>query len=88
MDSIDSPALQTSVLTIPRSDRWQVSQRLQELHISTHCLPNGQLRIEIHHPIDILQLRSVIQQHTAARADLINWVERCWQHPGKPTSDR
>jgi len=88
MDSIDSPLLHTSVLTIPRSDRWQVSHRLQELHISTHCLPNGQLSVEIHRPIDILQLRSVIQQHTAARADLIDWMERCWRYPGKPTSDR
>ncbi len=67
------------VSTIDRCDRWQVSQRLQELNIECQCLPDGQLTIEIQHPVDILQLRSVIQQSTASRPDLLDWLERCWQ---------
>ncbi len=70
-----------SVLSIDRCDRWQVSQRLQELNIAAQCAPDGHLTVEINHPLDILQLRSVIQQRTASRADLIGWLERCWHHP-------
>jgi hypothetical protein len=73
------------VSTIDRCDRWQVSQRLQELNIASYCLPDGQLSIDIQHPIDIVQLRSVIQQSTASRADLLDWLERCWQIQDRST---
>jgi len=77
--------LAVPVSTIDRCDRWQVSQRLQELNISCQCASDGQLTIEIQHPIDILQLRSVIQQSTASRTDLLDWLERCWQVRGSST---
>ncbi|MDX2239877.1 MAG: hypothetical protein NW224_04255 [Leptolyngbyaceae cyanobacterium bins.302] len=82
MSPSELSTLTASVSTIARSDRWLVRQRLQELHIPCHCLADGQLSAEIHSPIDILQLRSVIQQATATRSDLIDWLERCWQTPG------
>lgn len=73
--------LTVPVLTISRGDRWQVYQRLQELHIPCTCSRDGGLSVEIAHPIDILQLRSVIQQLTASRANLVGWLEQCWQAP-------
>lgn len=73
--------LTISVLTIARSDRWQVHQRLQDLHIPCTCAADGTLHVEIHHPLDIVQLRSVVHQLTAPRAHLFTWLERCWQLP-------
>ncbi len=73
--------LAVSVCSITRCDRWQVSQRLQDLNIAAHCAPDGQLTIEISHPVDILQLRSVIRQITAPRTELLSWLEQCWQYP-------
>jgi hypothetical protein len=74
-------SLSVPISTIHRSDRWQVRHRLQELDIPCDCSANGLLSVKIYHPIAILQLRSVIQQTTAARADLIVWLERCWDAP-------
>lgn len=73
--------LTAPVLTISRCDRWQACQRLQELHVVCHCAANGRLQVEINHPVDILQLRSVIQQLTASRSDLLHFLEQCWQIP-------
>uniref|UniRef100_A0A832H533 Uncharacterized protein n=1 Tax=Oscillatoriales cyanobacterium SpSt-402 TaxID=2282168 RepID=A0A832H533_9CYAN len=77
-----STTLTVQVSTISRCDRWQASQRLQELSIPCTCSTDGQLHVEINHPIDVLQLKSVIEQLTATRPDLIHWLERCWQIPG------
>lgn len=85
MNYTDLQPLTAPVLTIYRSDRWQICHRLQELQISADCLPNGQLQVEIQCPIDILQLRSVIQGATASRADLLDWLKRCWQSPNHST---
>lgn len=71
------------VLTISRCDRWQVYQRLQELSIACRCTVTGQLEVEIHSPLTIVQLRSVIQQFTRSRGELVGWLERCWQADGK-----
>lgn len=81
MESVSSLPLTIPVLTISRCDRWQACQRLQELDIPCDCRTDGHLHVEIHHPIVLLQLRSVIQQITASRTELITWLERCWQTP-------
>ncbi|NJP10910.1 MAG: hypothetical protein HC866_16705 [Leptolyngbyaceae cyanobacterium RU_5_1] len=80
-------SLTVQVLTISRCDRWQARQRLQDLNIPCHCLADGRLQVEINHPIAILQLRSVIQQLTASRTDLIDWLDQCWQTPHSLSSD-
>ncbi len=79
MQQIRPQSLTIPVVTIHRSDRWQVYQRLQELHIPCSCLPDGLLQVEIRHGTDIAQLRSVIQQLTAPRGHLLTWLEQCWQ---------
>lgn len=71
-----------STLTVPvgsisRCDRWLACQRLQDLNIPCQCQSDGCLRVEITHPVAILQLRSVVQQITASRPELIDWLERC-----------
>jgi hypothetical protein len=66
------------VVGISRCDRWQVHNRLQSLMISCSCPTDGSLRVEIHHGIELILLRSVIQQFIAPRQELVNWLERCW----------
>lgn len=79
MNSHRLDALTVQVLTISRCDRWQAYQRLQELDIPCQCLPDGRLGVEINHPIALWQIRSVVQQLTASRTELIAWLEQCWQ---------
>jgi hypothetical protein len=81
MKAVSSLSVTVPVLTISRCDRWQAYQRLQELEIPCDCRADGHLHVEVSHPIALLQLRSVIQQITTSRAELINWLERCWQSP-------
>ncbi len=67
------------VSNISRCDRWQAHQRLQDLDISCQCSTTGQLEVEINGLVTALQVRSVVQQFTASRPELIDWLERCWQ---------
>lgn len=87
MNQLGVATLTVSVPTISRSDRWQANQRLQELSISCCCSPDGYLQVEITLPVHILQLRSVVQQLTATRADLLDGLERCWRLPDASSSN-
>lgn len=66
------------ILTISRCDRWQAHQRLQELEIRCWCTEDGSLSVEIPTLLTAMQVRSVIQQLTASRQELIAWLDRCW----------
>ncbi|NES71590.1 MAG: hypothetical protein F6K24_43515, partial [Okeania sp. SIO2D1] len=68
----------TQVARIPRSDRWSVYRRLQELNIACWCPEDGTLWIEIDHCLDAILLRSAIQQFSSSRSELTDWLERCW----------
>ncbi len=74
-----SPMDGTYIVSVPRSDRWRICHRLQELKISCWCLPDGTLRVEVQDGIGALLLRSVVQQFVASRQDMVNWLERCWR---------
>lgn len=69
----------THLVEVPLIDRWRVYYRLQELMIPCWCLPDGTLRVEVQGAIAAVLLRSVVQQFVAARQDLANWLDRCWQ---------
>ncbi|MEX0269185.1 Asr1405/Asl0597 family protein [Leptolyngbyaceae cyanobacterium UHCC 1019] len=77
MNLSSSMTLTVPVGSISRCDRWLACQRLQDLNISCQCHSDGYLQVEITHPIAILQLRSVVQQITASRLELVDWLERC-----------
>lgn len=66
-------------IAIPPGDRWRIMQRLHELEIPSRCPPDGSLRVEIHHPLALIQVRSTVQQFAASRGELVQWLERCWQ---------
>lgn len=72
-------SLTVQVPTVSRCDRWQAHQRLQSLSIPCHCSADGHLTVEVNTPVAVLQLRSVVQQLTAPRTELIDWLERCWE---------
>ena len=71
-----SPA---QTIEISRSDRWQIHQRLGELGISSACLQDGSFKVEIHSPLALVQLRSVLWQCNAPRQQLLDWLDQCWQ---------
>lgn len=79
MNSSSSVPLTVQLHTVSRSDRWQVYQRLQSLDISCFCSTAGWVEVEVHTPVVVAQLRSVVQQTTASRQELIDWLERCLQ---------
>ena len=67
------------VVTVSRCDRWQAYQRLQELGVQCWCSADGTLSVEVKTVGDAVQLRSVIQQLTGSRNELLDWLNLCWQ---------
>ncbi|MBD2313090.1 hypothetical protein H6G20_15585 [Desertifilum sp. FACHB-1129] len=65
-------------LLVSRCDRWRIHHRLQELSIVCSCPADGSLQVEVHHGIDLILVRSTVQQFTASRQELVSWLERCW----------
>ncbi|NJL39468.1 MAG: hypothetical protein HC840_09320 [Leptolyngbyaceae cyanobacterium RM2_2_4] len=79
--NLSSPNPETGQLvSISRSDRWQVYARLQELDIPCICLGDGRFQAKIDTPLAALQLWSVIYQFTSSRRQLVEQLERCWQY--------
>ncbi|WP_421654855.1 Asr1405/Asl0597 family protein [Leptothermofonsia sp. ETS-13] len=72
-------SLTVQVFSVSRCDRWQARERLQALSIPCHCTADGCLVVEINSPLAVIQLKSVVQQLTASRAELVNWLENCWE---------
>lgn len=72
-------SLSSQIIEIARCDRWQVRQRLEELGISSTCSHEGSLKVEVHSPVALAQLHSVLRQFTASRQQLLDWMEQCWQ---------
>jgi hypothetical protein len=79
MDYARSHSSSGQLISVPRSDRWLAHQRLQELGISCACLRDGSFQVEIHNPVEAVQLRSVVLQLTAPRHQLLSWLNQCWQ---------
>ncbi len=83
MSLLPSPQnLPSQAIAIPPGDRWRIMHRLHELAIPTRCPPDGSLRVEINGPLALIQVRSTVQQFAAPRAELVQWLERCWQMSG------
>jgi len=68
------------ILQISRGDRWIAYHRLQDLSIACSLTTDGFLRVDAANFTEILQVRSVIQQLTAPRQTLADWLDRCWSH--------
>lgn len=65
-------------VVVPQGDRWQIYYRLQELMIPCSCPADGSLQVEVESGVDLILVRSIVQQFTASRWELVNWLERCW----------
>jgi hypothetical protein len=74
----NSNALVGQIVKVARSDRWLVYRRLQELTIPCWCPSDGSLWVEVNHSIAAILVRSTIEQFTASRQELVEWLERCW----------
>ena len=69
----------SQIVAINWTDRWQVYQRLQELHIPCECLPNQPLEVSLSSTTAAIQLWSVVRHSTASRSELVDWLKHCWQ---------
>lgn len=74
----------TQTVQVSRSDRWCIHQRLQELTIPCWCPNDGSLRVQVNTALAAMLVRSAVKQMIAPRAELIDWLERCWQTAGVP----
>jgi hypothetical protein len=81
MDSLNSTSPRTDmveVMTVAGGDRWTVYHRLQELGISCQCSLNEPLKVQLNHPLTVIQLWSVVKHTTAPRSVLLQWLHQCW----------
>ncbi|MGA9378818.1 MAG: Asr1405/Asl0597 family protein [Phormidium sp.] len=78
-DSPNFPPFASQIVEISRPNRWQVYHRLQELMISCWCPNDGSLRVDVNNSIEAILVRSTVQQFIAPRAELVDWLERCWR---------
>ncbi|NEO31951.1 MAG: hypothetical protein F6K36_16240 [Symploca sp. SIO3C6] len=67
------------VINVPRSERWLICYRLQELMIPCWCRADGSLCVEVNNSIAALLVHSTLKQFLASRQELVDWLERCWQ---------
>ena len=75
------------IVTVPHGERWSINRRLKELHISCACPNDGTLRVDVHHPVELILVHSVIRRFTIPRQDGIAWLERCWKTQTTCTTD-
>jgi hypothetical protein len=69
----------SQIIEINHSQKWEVYYRLQELQITCQCASDRPLQAQCHHTKDLIQIWSVIQQATANRHKLVDWLESCWK---------
>ncbi len=58
--------------------RWQIYQRLQELHIPCEYAMYSPLKVRIQHAAQAIQLWSVCQSQMMPRQTLADRLEECW----------
>lgn len=79
--SLNSSAPIEQLVSISQCDRWRIYHRLQELMISCSCPTDGSLRVGVRSSVELILVRSIVQQFTAPRQELVQWLERCWSTP-------
>lgn len=70
--------VESLILRVYPGDRRQVHRRLKELSLNAWCSSDGELRVEINNDVEAAQVHSVCQQFVASRAELVDWLEQCW----------
>lgn len=82
MNSPNPPLFDQQIIEIARCDRWLLCQRLADLAIPCGFLDDGNVWVTVENFSTALQLRSVVQQLTASRLELIARLEQCWKLGG------
>ncbi len=67
------------MMQIDCADRWAAYFRLCELGIDCCCASHQPLQIELNTPHAVVQTWSVMNQITQPRAELVQWLNLCWQ---------
>ncbi|MGB3137868.1 MAG: Asr1405/Asl0597 family protein [Nodosilinea sp.] len=68
-----------AIIELDRVNRWNVYRRLQELDLTCSCGCDRPLTVAVCTPAAALQVWSVVQSSTAAKQDLVDHLESCWQ---------
>lgn len=79
MNPADPELAVCEIVQVSWLDRWQVYRRLQELEIPCWCGVDQPLRTQINTVKQAAQLISVLRQVSGSRAQLVQWLECCWQ---------
>ncbi|NET01529.1 MAG: hypothetical protein F6K62_06035 [Sphaerospermopsis sp. SIO1G2] len=66
------------ILDIPRSVRWQIYHRLQDLMINCSCPQDGSLRVQVNTLQEAMLVHSTVMQFLSPRSELVSWLEVCW----------
>jgi len=75
----DSESMSNSILAVKWSCRWDVFRRLKALDIECQCSTNEPLLVNLHSPVTVVQVWSVLKQTNASRNELIDWLNHCWK---------
>lgn len=65
------------VIEINPIDRWKIYYRLQELRISSWCLQDGALWVEISSCTNAILLYSIAKNFVSTNKELKKWLENC-----------
>lgn len=59
--------------------RWEVYHRLRSLGIACHYETGNPLTVRLEGPLATIQCWCAFKQLTGTRAELIDWLQTCWQ---------
>lgn len=65
------------IVKINSIDRWKIYYRLQELKISSWCLQDGTLWVEINNCNNAVLLYSIVKNFISTNKELKKWLENC-----------
>ncbi|TVP64830.1 MAG: hypothetical protein EA342_15535 [Leptolyngbya sp. LCM1.Bin17] len=71
--------LHSTAATLDRVSCWTVYGRLQALNIACDCGCDRPLTIAVNTAAEAIQVWCVIQACIAAKTDLTDHLDRCWQ---------
>ena len=72
---------QEQMIPVASDDRWQVYFRLKALGLTCCCQGHQALGVQVHSPLDVVQIWSVVQAVDAPRGDRVARLERSWRLP-------
>ena len=61
------------------AERWEVYYRLQSLGIPCQYRTGEPLTVWLESPLNVVQYWCALRQLRGTRAELVEWLQNCWQ---------